>query len=117
MPLVLSGTPTQPLAPHNFANPYLAPPLLPCSPIRSTLRSSQLPGSLVDELQPLTCLTALEIDSQESPLPPLQPLTMLSMLRQLALRDRGGCNFGAVLYPPPPASFPAGLQRFCRERS
>lgn len=70
-----------------------------------------LPGSLGVDLLALSQLTALDLDSAETPLPPLQQLSALSALRALALRDRGGCNHGAVAFPPAPAGF-ASLQRF-----
>jgi hypothetical protein len=80
------------------------------------LSSSQLPGDLCDFLATLRHLKRLELDSSESPLPPLGALATLPALRLLALHDRGGCNYGAVVYPPAPAEFPA-LERYCFERA
>ncbi|PSC73581.1 hypothetical protein C2E20_3223 [Micractinium conductrix] len=82
-----------------------------------SLKSSQMPGSLADDVAILMALTALELGCAESPLPPLVALAALPRLRRLWLADRGGCNFGAVLSPPPPADFPAGLEWYRFERS
>lgn len=76
-----------------------------------------MPGGLADELASLPHLTALELRCAESALPPLAPLATLPRLRRLALADRGGCNHGAVLHPPAPASFAGKLLRYRWERS
>ncbi|PRW33244.1 BRASSINOSTEROID INSENSITIVE 1-associated receptor kinase 1-like [Chlorella sorokiniana] len=77
------------------------------------LSSSQLPGDLCDFLATLRHLKRLELDSSESPLPPLGALATLPALRLLALHDRGGCNYGAVVYPPAPAECGGAQMRAC----
>ncbi len=74
-----------------------------------------LPGSLGDDLLTLSSLTALHLDSAESPLPPLQQLSGLLALSVLTLHDRGSCNHGVVAVLPAPAGF-ASLRRFCFSR-
>lgn len=97
--------------------PRLAPPCRPwLAELGGRLASVRvaaalLPGSIGDDLLDLSQLTHLDLESAESPLPPLQQLTALSTLRTLRMHDRGGCNTGAVAFPPAPAAF-AGLRRF-----
>ncbi|KAI7839791.1 hypothetical protein COHA_006590 [Chlorella ohadii] len=80
------------------------------------LCSSQLQWNMGNCAAMLRCLTRLELESSEGPLGPLIELTTLPMLRMLRLRDRGGCNSGAILYPPAPVEFEA-LQQYSFERA
>lgn len=82
--------------------------------LSSHLRSLQLSTQtvtpvLLHSIAQLAQLTTLHIDAYDWP--QLGALTRLSQLRQLVLLDHRVHGDNA-LQPPPPASFPAGLERF-----